>query len=228
LFHVAASTAFALSSCPMQQLLLDIRPAALPTLDNFIPGPNLELVSQLREWRAGKTSEKALYLWGPPGSGKSHLLHAVSREEGALLWNGADGIPPDTRLIALDDVERLSETAQIRAFTEFNHARAAGKLWIAVGQDAPAGLAVRDDLRTRLGWGLVYRLYPLDDEDKRAALIMQAKNLGFELDPAIASWLLTRHGRNLGYLLRVVEALDRFSLQTQRRVTLPLLKTLLK
>lgn len=212
----------------MQQLLLDVRPAALPSLDNFIPGPNLELISQLREWQAGKTPENALYLWGPPGSGKSHLLHAVSRAAGACMWNGVDEIPPDTRLIVLDDVDRLSETAQIRAFTEFNHARTAGKLWIAAGQNAPSGLAVRDDLRTRLGWGLVYRLYPLNDEDKRAALMVQAKALGFELDPAIAAWLLTRHGRNLGYLLQVVEALDRFSLQTQRRVTLPLLKTLLK
>jgi DnaA family protein len=212
----------------MQQLLLDIRPAAFPTLDNYVSGTNLELISHLRKWRAGGTAEKSLYLWGPPGSGKTHLLRALTGQQGALLWNAADEIPADTWLIALDDAEQLSESSQIKAFAAFNHARTTGKLWIAAGQNAPAGLTVRDDLRSRLGWGLVYRLHPLSDEDKQAALIMQAKNLGFELDPAIAAWLLTRHGRDLGYLLQVVEALDRYSLQTQRRVTLPLLRTLLE
>lgn len=211
----------------MQQLLLDIRPAAIPSLDNFIPGPNLELISQLRNWQAGETSEKSLYLWGPPGSGKTHLLRALTTQQGALLWNASNSIPPDTRLIALDDAEQLSGPAQINAFSAFNHARTEGKLWIAAGENAPAGLNVRDDLRTRLGWGLVYRLLPLSDEDKRAALVVHARNLGFELDPAIAAWLLTHRGRDLGYLLQVVEALDRYSLQTRRRVTLPLLKTLL-
>ena len=184
-------------------------------------------MEMLSNWLAGKTAEKALYIWGPAGSGKSHLLRAVTTHPDTLFWNGQNDIPVDTRLVALDDVEQLTEASQINAFAAFNHARSAGKLWIAAGENAPAGLSIRDDLRTRLGWGLVYRLQPLSDEDKRAALILHAKSLGFELDPAIAAWLLTRHGRDLGYLLQVVEALDRYSLQTRRRVTLPLLKTLL-
>lgn len=211
----------------MQQLLLEIRPAPQPALENFVAGGNLELMEMLSNWLAGKTAEKALYIWGPPGSGKSHLLRAVTTHPDTLIWNGQDEIPVDTRLVALDDVEQLTEASQINAFAAFNHAKAAGKLWIAAGKNAPAGLNLRDDLRTRLGWGLVYRLHPLSDEDKQAALIMHAKRLGFELDSTIAAWLLTRHGRDLGYLLQVVEALDRYSLQTQRRVTLPLLKTLL-
>lgn len=212
----------------MQQLLLDIRPAASPSLDNFIAGPNLELVCLLRKWQAGETTEKSLYLWGPPGSGKTHLLRALAGQPGTLLWNGVGDIPADIRLIALDDVAQLAESGQINAFSAFNHARSAGKLWIAAGENAPAGLNIRDDLRTRLGWGLVYRLQPLSDEDKQAALIVHAKSLGFDLEPAIAAWLLTRHGRDLGYLLQVVEALDRYSLQIQRRVTLPLLRNLLE
>jgi DnaA family protein len=211
----------------MQQLLLEIRPAPQPALTNFVAGANLELMEMLTNWQAGRTAEKALYIWGPPGSGKTHLLRAVTAHQGTLLWNGQDDIPAECQLIALDDVERLAEASQIKAFAAFNGAKSAGKLWIAAGENAPAGLNVRDDLRTRLGWGLVYRLQSLSDEDKQAALVMHARNLGFELDPAIAAWLLTRHGRDLGYLLQVVEALDRYSLQTRRRVTLPLLKTLL-
>jgi DnaA family protein len=129
--------------------------------------------------------------------------------------------------VALDNVECLAETSQIAAFDAFNEARASGRMWLATGNNAPAALSVREDLRTRLGWGLVFRLQPLTDEDKQAALRRHAIALGFELDPAIASWLLTRHGRDLSYLLQVVEALDRYSLETRRRVTLPLLKALL-
>lgn len=211
----------------MQQLLLDIRPAAAPTLENFVTGANRELLETLREWQTGATRDTALYLWGPKGSGKTHLLRAMAQTTGGCYWTGEDEVPPQTRLIALDDVESLAEAAQIKAFNAFNQARASGRLWIAAGENAPAALSLREDLRTRLGWGLVFRLQPLGDEDKQAALLRHARSRGFELDPAIATWLLTHQGRDLGYLLQVIEALDRYSLESQRRVTLPLLKMLL-
>lgn len=211
----------------MQQLLLDIRPAARPTLDNFIPGPNRELLGHLNNWLASETAETALYIWGPPGSGKTHLLNALAAEAGGQLWNGTGEIAAELPLIAVDDVESLAESAQIAVFDAYNRARAAGRRFVAAGENAPAGLSLREDLRTRLGWGLVYRLYPLSDADMQAALARHAQALGFELDPAIANWLLTRASRNLGYLLQIVEALDRYSLQTRRRITLPLLKEIL-
>ena len=211
----------------MQQLLLDIRPLAKPTLDNFIPGPNQELLGHIKRWLKGKAPDTALYIWGPPGSGKTHLLNALANEAGGAIWDGRGETPPDVPLIAVDDVESLSESAQIAAFDAFNRAKAVGRLWLAAGQNAPAGLAIREDLRTRLGWGLIYRLLPLSDEDMQAALVKHARDLGFDLDPAIASWLLTRSSRNLGHLLQIVEALDCYSLQTKRRITLPLLKEIL-
>jgi DnaA family protein len=211
----------------MQQLLLDIRPAARPTLDNFIPGPNRELLDHLKRWLKGEAAETALYIWGPPGSGKTHLLIALAAEAGGLVWDGSGEIAPDAPLLAVDDVESLSESAQIAAFDAFNRAKATGLRFVAAGENAPAGLKLREDLRTRLGWGLIYRLYPLSDEDMQAALIQHGRGLGFDLDPAIAAWLLTRASRNLGQLLQIVEALDRYSLQTKRRITLPLLKEIL-
>lgn len=197
----------------MQQLLLDIRPAARPTLDNFIPGPNRELLDHLRKWLEGETAETVLYIWGPPGSGKSHLLDALAAEApGSAVF---------------DDIGDLDEAAQVAAFDAFNHARAAGQRFVAAGENAPAGLKLREDLRTRLGWGLIYRLLPLSDEDMQAALTKHARDRGFDLDPAIANWLLTRASRDLGRLLQIVEALDRYSLEHKRRITLPLLKEIL-
>lgn len=197
----------------MQQLLLDIHPTARPTLENFVPGANAELLTQLDAWLAGAANETALYIWGPQGSGKSHLLTALAARQ------------PD--LVVMDDIDHLDEAGQIEAFDLFNHARAAGQRWIAAGQNAPAGLDIREDLRTRLGWGLIYRLLPLSDEEKQSALAHHAQSLGFKLDPVIGAWLLTHQSRDLGRLLQIVEALNRYSLQTRRRITLPLLKDLL-
>jgi len=211
----------------MQQLLLDIRLAARPTLDNFIPGPNRELLDQLKKWLQGETAETALYIWGPPGSGKTHLLNALATETGGQLWDGAADIVPETPLIAVDDVETLGESAQVAVFDAYNRARAAGQRFVAAGENAPAALRLREDLRTRLGWGLIYRLQRLSDTDMQDALVKHAYDLGFEMDPAIAAWLLTRKSRDLGHLLQIVEALDRYSLETKRRITLPLLKEIL-
>lgn len=197
----------------MQQLILDIRPAARPSLDNFISGPNRELLDHLKRWLKGETAETAIYIWGPPGSGKTHLLEALAAQH------------PD--IVSFDDIDALDEAGQIEAFDTFNRTKAAGKLWIAAGKNSPAGLDVREDLRTRLGWGLIFRLYPLSDENMQAALIQHAQGLGFILDPAIASWLLTHKSRDLGHLLQIVEALDRYSLEHKRRITLPLLKEII-
>jgi DnaA family protein len=211
----------------MQQLLLDIRPAARPTLDNFIPGPNRELLDHLKRWLKNEAADSSLYIWGPAGSGKTHLLNALVTQAGGVFWHGGLDAVPDAPLVAVDDVELLSDSAQIDAFDAFNRAKAVGQRFVAAGENAPAGLNVREDLRTRLGWGLIYRLYPLSDEDMQAALAKHARDLGFDLDPAIAGWLLTHASRDLGHLLQIVEALDRYSLQTKRRITLPLLKEIL-
>lgn len=211
----------------MQQLLLDIRPLSRPTLDNFIPGPNQELLDCLRSWLGTDTVDTAIYIWGPSGSGKSHLLNALAETSGGLVWDGMGETLPDVPLIAVDDVESLAGSAQIAVFDAFNRAKAAGHRFVAAGENAPAGLKIREDLRTRLGWGLIYRLLPLTDNDMQAALIKHGHDLGFDLDPAIADWLLTRETRDLGRLLQIVEALDRYSLQHKRRITLPLLKDIL-
>lgn len=211
----------------MHQLLLDIRPAARPSLANFIPGPNRELVALLGRWLEGEPAGTGLYIWGPPGSGKSHLLQALASETGGLVWDARSEIPADFPLIAVDDVDTLAEAEQIAVFDAYNRTRREGRRFIAAGGNAPAGLALREDLRTRLGWGLVYRLHPLSDADMQAALAKHAEDLGFELDPAIAGWLLSRKSRNLGYLLQIIEALDRHALETRRRITLPLLKEIL-
>jgi DnaA family protein len=213
----------------MQQLALNIQPLAPVRLEDIVPGTNAEVLAMLRAVSTGKLHEP-VYLWGPPGCGKSLMLAALreSLPDATLVIGSSPSWPAQATALLIDDVDRLDEIDQVEAFNRYNRNKAATLAWAASGSQAPAGLnRLREDLRTRLGWGLVYQLHPLNDVEKRQALVGRADQLGFELDGAIADYLLTRYSRDLGQLLAVVDALDRFSLEQQRRVSLPLLKTLL-
>jgi DnaA family protein len=212
---------------PMKQLPLDIRPLPAPGLAQIVAGPNAEALDALRALVGGRLAEP-VYLWGGAQAGKSLLLAAAAEALDVSCLAGHDVAWPATPgAIVLDSVHLLSGPAQIEAFDHFNRNRSAGLAWLAGGNDAPAALPLRQDLRTRLGWGLIYQLKPLSDEDKRLAMQQYAAARGFDLPATVSDYLLTRHSRDLGHLLAVIEALDRFSLVTQRPVTLPLLKTLL-
>ncbi|MEW5966322.1 MAG: DnaA regulatory inactivator Hda [Pseudomonadota bacterium] len=211
----------------MQQLLLDVRPPARPELARFVVGRNVELMAQLAAMLDGTAAERMVYLWGPPGSGKTYLLEAwVSACEARGLQVERSGQAPAPAVVA-DAVERWDADQQRAGFSAFNRVREAGGLWLAAGNAAPAGLPLMPELKTRFGWGLVFQLQPLDDAEKRAALSRHAETLGFRLDAQVADYLLTHTARDLQSLLRVLEALDRFSLEAKRPITLPLLRQLL-
>jgi len=213
----------------MQQLALNIQPLSSVSLGDIVPGRNAEALAMLCAIGEGKQLEP-VYLWGPPGCGKSLMLAALSEllPGASLVMGRTPGWPAHAGALLIDDVDRLDEENQIEAFNRFNRYKAAAMAWAASGSQAPSGLSeLREDLRTRLGWGLIYQLHPLNDAEKRQALVRRADQLGFELEDAIADYLLTRYSRDLRELLAVVNALDRFSLEQQRRVSLPLLRTLL-
>ena len=211
----------------MQQLLLDIRPPSRPELARFVVGRNVELMAQLEAMLDGTARERMVYVWGAPGSGKSYLLAAWARA------CAARGMTVDVtgqnvaQAVVADQVETWNAEQQLAGFATFNRVREAGGLWLAAGVVAPADLPVIPEFRTRLGWGLVFQLHGLDDAEKRAALGQHAESLGFRLDPQVADYLLNHTARDMQSLLRVLEALDRFSLETRRPITLPLLRQLL-
>lgn len=216
----------------MKQLLLDVALPAAPAFDNFVVGRNGELVQQLRSIADGSSAQKSLYVWGEEGSGKTHLLKAAVEActFPALYIKGGEEVieDPRARLIAIDDVETLDGAAQIATFHLYNRLREEGGAFIASGSVAPKQLGIREDLQTRLGWGLVYHITRLSDEEKMEALHHQAQQRGFELKTDVANYLL-RHGkRDMPGLIAVLDALDRYSLETKRPITLPLLRELLQ
>jgi len=198
----------------MQQLVLDIGPAAEPDFDNYIAGPNAEALARVRSLADGSLSEAIVYLWGDPGSGRTHLLQAAARH--------------NPQLVIADDVESLEPAAQQQLFAAINAAREGAAPVLAAGRLSPAGLALREDLRTRLAWGLVYQLKPLSDAEKAQHLRAEAARRGLPLSDEVVGYLLTRFPRDLPSLNGVLDALDRYSLAAKRPVTLPLVREALE
>lgn len=220
----------------MSQLLLDIAPDRQPTLDNYVVGRNLELLSALRHALAGSSSERCFYVWGETGSGKSHLLQAcvhaaLGMAQDAVYARGS--IPPPgmdmgAAVVAVDDADELGDAAQIELFNLYNQVRENGGMLLVSGRESAVHLKVRDDLRTRLGWGLVYQVHGLSDEEKALALSQHARAKGYALPPEVTQYLL-RHGRrDLPSLLAALDALDALSLSLHRAPSVPLLKEVLQ
>lgn len=214
----------------MRQLPLRLGPRPAPSFESYAVGSNAEALAALR---AGPAAAAPTYLWGPAGCGKTHLLGALRREAEArgepVLAFGPDvplPCPWDERVrwLLIDDCERLDAGHQQAAFALFVEAAGAGVPVVAAGRLPPVDLPVRDDLRSRLGWGLVFQLRPLTDAEVASVLAHEAARRGIPLGDELIAYLLTRYARDLGSLMALLDALDEFSLAEKRAVTLPLLR----
>jgi len=221
-----------------QQLLLDILPGAVPTLDGFVPGGNAAAVASIRALSPGH----AVYLWGSAGSGRSHLLRARAQGQGChyldarapvhLLRALATDEDRTLALVAVDDVGDLNDAGQAALFALFNRWRAAATTsgafaLLTSGGRAPLTMPLREDLRTRLGWGIVHAVQPLAERDVRVALQQEARRRGLALGDDVLDYLLTRFARDLKSLMHLLHRLDGFALAEKRAVTVPLLRRML-
>jgi DnaA family protein len=219
-----------------EQLTFELAPPQAPSFDNFLPGANDELVAVLARAAQGALQDTGVLIWGAPGCGRTHLLRAVTqaaRQAGRATRYVAPGEsvpaePPDAAaLVAIDDVERAAGDAQAALFTLYNALAASGGQMVVAAGMPPARLALRDDLRTRLGHGLVYEVAALADAQKPAALRRYAAARGVSLSDDVIDYLLAHFPRDMASLLRALEALDRHSLATRRGITVPLVRALL-
>ncbi|OGA33961.1 MAG: DnaA regulatory inactivator Hda [Betaproteobacteria bacterium RIFCSPLOWO2_12_FULL_64_23] len=216
----------------MRQLLLQLAPPPAPTLDNFVPGRNGAALQALRDIAGGTGAERFVYLWGEPGSGRTHLLRGLAQAADArkaLYFSGAaDASAAEDQVIAMDDVQNLAAGDQIKLFDLYNRVRATGGALVASGDAAPAQLALRADLRSRLAWGLAFQLHPLSDAEKAAALRAHARGRALDLGEDVIAYLLQHARRDMANLIGILDALDRYSLEKKRPVTLPLVRDALE
>ena len=226
----------------MKQLALDIGLASLPSLSNFYPGPNAAAYAHLAQCVANPSHlPEPTYLWGIEGSGKTHLLAAFAeklREQGTPVgWLDASRLAPPAfqpswGAVILDDCHLYTPTQQQTAFNWFINAIATAdgqpRRVIAAGNAAPLHMPLRDDLRSRLGWGQIFQLQPLDEADRRAVLRREAEVRGVLLTAEAVDFMLNHFSRDLGSLMDLLDQLDRYALQTRRAITVPLIKSMLE
>lgn len=207
----------------MRQLVLEISPPTEPSFEDFVIGGNAELVARLQALAAGRLQESVFYIWGERGSGRSHLLGATLR---AAFDPG--------RILIADDVDALDAEAQIALFNRINEVRdaaaqggtdpAVARTVLAAGSAPPAQLGLREDLRSRLAWGLVYQAKMLSDAEKAAYLRDAAARRGLPIGDEVVSYLLTHVRRDLPSLVAILAHLDTYSLSHQRPLTVPLVR----
>jgi DnaA family protein len=226
----------------MKQIALDIGLSAGPTAANFCAGPNLAALQHLELWLGEKRtahnrSPVPTYYWGPSGSGKSHLLKAAReglREQGARVgWLDASMLnapeySESWAAVLMDDVHAYSTAQQLVAFNWFVNAQTHQRPVMAAGQFPPVELKLRDDLRTRLGWGHIFGLQLLSEPERRAVLRQAADARGVFLGDEVMDFMLTRFSRDLGHLMELLELLDGYSLQSKRAITIPMIKSMLE
>ena len=217
----------------MKQLPLPIVAPPTARFDTFMPGANAAAVQHLQQMGA---QAAPVYLWGPSGSGKTHLLHALAharQQRGERVgWFDAASRPPwhmepGYTLLLLDACDRYDETQQANAFALLLEAQSHGVAWVGAARVPPVDLTRREDLRTRLGWGPVFALHNLPEDQARAVLRRESDRRGILLSDDVMDHLLTRFARDLSHLMALLDRLDGFALSEHRSVTVPLLKKML-
>ena len=222
----------------MKQIALDIGLACAPSFATFFAGPNEAALKHLELWVGNSLrSPVPTYLWGEASSGKTHLLKAVSealREQGASVgWLDASLLePPEFKeswaAVIIDDCHLYTAVQQHAAFNWFVNAQTHQRWVLGAGELPPADLKLREDLRTRLGWGHVFHLQVLSEPERRAVLRQAADARGVFLGDEVMDFMLTRFSRDLGHLMELLDLLDGYALQTKRGITIPLIKSMME
>ncbi len=221
----------------LTQLPLGFRLRDDATFASFLPADNLQVLNAVFNIVRG-IGDNFIYIWGPEGSGRSHLLqascHAASEYKQTAVYLSLDN--PDITglenidIICIDDIDKIAGNKiwEEQLFHLFNRVRANNKRLLIAADTPPTALKINlPDLKSRLSWGVVYQLHALNDEQKLAALQLRAQSRGLDLDPVVGKFLLRRCPRNMAELFTMLEQLDQASLERQRRLTIPFVKDVL-
>lgn len=227
----------------VRQLPLDIQLKVNFRFDNFL-GDSIttqELIARL-EQISTDPSGPSIYLQGPRGSGKTHLLQATSHQSADaglqisyLPLQELKSHPPDILenlhhldLICIDDIDQVAGMAtwEEALFNLYNLALEHPCQLIFTARAAPEQCGFKlPDLTSRLAWGTRYTLAELDDTGKKELLVLRAAALGLGLEPKVIEYILSRTERSTSQIIALLEQLDSHSLAGQRRITLPFVRT---
>lgn len=224
------------------QLPLSFEAEGAKTFSAFYPGPNQQLLEIMYGFAEGRHADQQHYVWGESGVGKTHLLNACCHSAAAqgfrVVYIPASMVSSaemfeglgDSDLVCIDDLDQLPAVAEIELglFSLFNTLLGqGGRILLASACALPALPVKLPDLRTRLGWGASYRLKRLEAADVREALKAQASTAGLLLDDNVIDYMMNHLPRDIDTQTGILKQLDRASMQTKRRITIPLVREVL-
>lgn len=227
-----------------RQMALQITLEDSATFENFfVIDPNQQVVDYLVD-QSSAALDQFVFLWGAQGAGCSHLLQSVchnfdARDAASFylplaqfqdyspeIFEGLESFP----LVCLDDLQAIAGHSEWESglFSLFNRLRESGTRLLVAARCSPRELQVLlPDLLSRLQSGIVFQVQGLNDENKRKALQLRARLRGIALSDEVISYVLQRNDRSMHALFELLERLDQYSLQSQRRITVPLLRELM-
>lgn len=225
----------------MQQLGLDLQLPDDFSFDNFLIGPNLAAFVSLKALASHSLPEQAIYLHGDAGHGKTHLLQAAvawARQQGLRAQSldarqTPDMHPEDTQgppphLLVIDHLDSLDTAGQMEVFSLYNAQKERAAAILCAGSCPPAAMPLREDLQTRLAWGLTFPILPPEDEDKATLLRHRAAARGSRISEEVCRYLVTHSPRDLGSLVRLLYRLDHAAVAARRTINLPFVREYLK
>lgn len=207
------------------------------SFDNFLPGKNLELVEQLQSQPSN--GQNQITIWGETHSGKTHLLnaccnHAQQQGLSSFYLNPQTTKDPEIleglenfELVCIDNIDCIAGQIawEESLFGFYNRHQQLQHLLVIASHQAINSLAIQlPDLKTRLNWGLSFKIQPLSETELLKVLQITAHQLGFELADNVAKYLLARYSHDYAKLANLLREIDQATLSAQRKLTIPFLK----
>jgi DnaA family protein len=225
----------------MTQLALPLQLADHAVFASFLDAGNEALVATLRDIAIGADTY-GCWVWGPPATGKTHLLQAACDAAGdrsiylplSLLATSSheilDGLE-NRALICIDDIDRVAGNAlwEEALFALCNQSLDSGATLVVSGAAAPRECGIRlADLQSRLARLPVFQTQPLAEDERILALQLRSRHRGLELPDEAANYLLRRSRRDMTSLYDLLDKLDREALRAKRRLTVPFVRDVLE
>jgi DnaA family protein len=226
-----------------KQLALDLTLDDTYTFRNYWPELNSSLIEAIQHY-VSTSFPPLLFITGPDSSGKTHLLKAINealkeKKQTVISLSMQDMVDVTPNIldgmeqldtIIIDDIDAIADNPawQEALFHCYNRSQDKMCKWIVSAKEAPSQLPMTlKDLQSRLSHGITWALKPLDDQTKTNILQFRAHMLGLQLADNVADYLIQHYARDMQTQIDYLEQLEKASLSSMRKITIPFIKEIL-